>query len=337
MSTLSGKEKTEIETDVKNIVETDLLSSLQDGKLATDVFNKLNDPANNYYMDCAPVGHSADEITTYNVPINSEYTRDSARLDIYKTLVGLCFVIIFMILTYFTVPFFYKYGIIDVINRMFEGNSSEKNTERLKRLTSIDFWFSTWYLGITTWVFLLSFSQGLWAIYLFVVLLMIYILSVVVIDGKKKDDSFMTTLLPHGKQINTQYIISENNKIDYLKYVDPMDIFNCMVESIVYMSGWNDIHNKRPNITAIDKMPQVAFICFGILTFYYVGIIVAHYGFDYFTDDQFKTYTWTFPIFLLLPCVLYFCLLFDVGTEYRRNHGKNLVRKLVNVNKNVEK
>ena len=259
-----------------------------------------------YYMDCAPVGHSSDEITTYNVPINSEYTRDSARMDIYKTLVNLCLVIIFMILTYFTVPHIYKYGIVDVINKMFQGSSDADNEQRIHRITTVDIVLSLWMIGIILFFLALSFSVGLWASYAFVILLIVYILSVVIIDGKKKESSFMTTILPGDKNIETVYKINDDDKIDYFKNVSPFDIVNFVKDGVGYMCG----------------LPFPFVIWFGILLFYYIAILVSHYIFDIFTDDQFKTYSWTFPIFIMLPSILFFCLLFDVGTAYQKSRVK---------------
>ena len=72
---------------------------------------------NDIYIDCSPTGEKADQITTYNVPINSEYTKDASKLDFMKATIHLCLVIILLILVYFLVPILYKGVIIDNINK----------------------------------------------------------------------------------------------------------------------------------------------------------------------------------------------------------------------------
>lgn len=79
------------------------------------------------YIDCSPTGASAEEIATYNVPINSEYTQDAGKLDFMKASIQLFQVIIFIVLIYFSVPFIYKTAVIDVIERLI---SYEKKATR---------------------------------------------------------------------------------------------------------------------------------------------------------------------------------------------------------------
>ena len=69
------------------------------------------------YIDCSPTGEKADKITTYNVPINSEYTKDASKLDFMKATIHLCLVIILLVLVYFLVPIIYKGVVIDNINK----------------------------------------------------------------------------------------------------------------------------------------------------------------------------------------------------------------------------
>jgi hypothetical protein len=69
------------------------------------------------YIDCQPTGESAETINTYQVPVNSEYTRDASRIDLYKTTVQLCIVFTFMVVSYYAVPTMYKLIIIDLVNK----------------------------------------------------------------------------------------------------------------------------------------------------------------------------------------------------------------------------
>ena len=79
------------------------------------------------YIDCSPTGASAEEIATYNVPINSEYTQDAGKLDFMKTTIQLFQVIIFIVLIYFSVPIIYKMSVLDIIEKLIPGNKSLRN------------------------------------------------------------------------------------------------------------------------------------------------------------------------------------------------------------------
>uniref|UniRef100_A0A6C0DQH7 Uncharacterized protein n=1 Tax=viral metagenome TaxID=1070528 RepID=A0A6C0DQH7_9ZZZZ len=317
---LSKQDKIDIEKALQGGIENDILHKITDGTLPNDVFNQLTNSDNNYFLDCQPTGASADEIQTYNVPINSVYTQDAARLDIYKTLVNLCLVIIFMIITYFTVPIFYKYGVVDVINKMFEDETGEYNN-RLHRITTVDIILSFWMLAIIFYFLALSFSQGLWSIYTCVILTVVYVLSMVVIDGKKKEDSFMTTIFPGKsprKAVSTIYKISDDDKIDYFKNVSIFDFGMFIVDGFKFMFGAEDISKKQP--------PQVPIAWFGIIGFYLFIIGMIKVLSLATLDDKF--FFGILPFGILIPIIVWFCLLFDYGTEFGRKHGTNVFNRL---------
>jgi hypothetical protein len=85
------------------------------------------------YIDCSPTGASAEEIATYNVPINSEYTQDAGKLDFMKTTIQLCLVFLLIVITYYSVPFFYKTIVVDNIKKLIQTDIEKKN-----RNTAID-------------------------------------------------------------------------------------------------------------------------------------------------------------------------------------------------------
>jgi len=70
------------------------------------------------YIDCTPTGESAETIATYNVPIQSEYTRDWGKLDFMKMTIQLLMVFILLLTTYFGVPIMYKRVVVDNISRL---------------------------------------------------------------------------------------------------------------------------------------------------------------------------------------------------------------------------
>ena len=72
------------------------------------------------YIDCTPTGESSETIATYNVPINSEYTKDAQKLDFMKTTISLSLVFLLVLTTYFTVPYMYKTVIVDTVKKVIE-------------------------------------------------------------------------------------------------------------------------------------------------------------------------------------------------------------------------
>ena len=82
------------------------------------------------YIDCSPTGESAQTIASYNVPINSEYTRDWGKLDFMKLTIQLLMVFIFILLAYFGVPIMYKTVVVDNIRiLLYDDEPSDKSTE----------------------------------------------------------------------------------------------------------------------------------------------------------------------------------------------------------------
>jgi hypothetical protein len=83
--------------------------------------------ANGIYIDCKPTGVSDSKIAAYNVPINSEYTKNAAKIDFMKMTIQLTFVCIMMLVIYFVVPFFYKAAVIDSVNKFVKETDEDYN------------------------------------------------------------------------------------------------------------------------------------------------------------------------------------------------------------------
>ena len=83
--------------------------------LTTD--NIQTSESDNIYMDCQPTGASADEIKTYNVPINSEYTNNASKIDLMTFVVQISIIFSILVTTYFAIPRMYKWFIIDNVNK----------------------------------------------------------------------------------------------------------------------------------------------------------------------------------------------------------------------------
>lgn len=82
------------------------------------------------YIDCTPTGESAQTINTYNVPINSEYTRDWGKLDFMKMTIQLLLVFIFILMAYFGVPILYKNVVVDNIRVLLRNDEPQDRYTR---------------------------------------------------------------------------------------------------------------------------------------------------------------------------------------------------------------
>jgi hypothetical protein len=77
------------------------------------------------YIDCQPTGESSETIQAYAVPINSAYGDSKNQIDFFKMTINFGVFLIISILTYFTIPPFYKHVVVDKINRQYEKEGSE--------------------------------------------------------------------------------------------------------------------------------------------------------------------------------------------------------------------
>lgn len=114
-------------------IPSDITFSTADDYVTINPQNIYMSGKDEIYIDCSPTGASAEEIATYNVPINSEYTQDAGKLDFMKTTIQLCLVFLLIVVTYFSVPFFYKTIVVDNIKKLLHSDIEKKN-----RNTAID-------------------------------------------------------------------------------------------------------------------------------------------------------------------------------------------------------
>jgi hypothetical protein len=82
------------------------------------------------WIDCNPTGESNETIATYNVPINSEYTQNAAKLDLMSMTLHLVVLSFFMALSYFLVPTIYKKLVIDSVNKFVTNPARFPNSEK---------------------------------------------------------------------------------------------------------------------------------------------------------------------------------------------------------------
>jgi hypothetical protein len=89
-------------------------------KKAQEGFTLQEGATGEIYIDCQPTGESAETIQAYAVPINSAYGDSKNQIDFFKMMINFGVFLIISILTYFTIPPFYKHVVVDKINRQYE-------------------------------------------------------------------------------------------------------------------------------------------------------------------------------------------------------------------------
>lgn len=100
-------------------------SSSNAKKTDRGTINSLSAKEDQIYIDCQPTGYSEETISTYNLPINSEYTENAANVNLQRTTTSLVVVMVGMLLCYFVGPNVYKTAIIDQLikNVMYNPNA----------------------------------------------------------------------------------------------------------------------------------------------------------------------------------------------------------------------
>ena len=71
------------------------------------------------YIDCQPTGESDETIQAYAVPINSAYGESKNQIDFFKMMTNFGVFLIISIITYFSIPPFYKHIVVDKFNRLY--------------------------------------------------------------------------------------------------------------------------------------------------------------------------------------------------------------------------
>lgn len=86
-------------------------------KTDNGVVNSMSSKEDQIYIDCQPTGVSKETISSYNVPINSEYTENSALLNFERSTTTIVFFSIACLLSFLVGPTLYKTVIINNIIR----------------------------------------------------------------------------------------------------------------------------------------------------------------------------------------------------------------------------
>lgn len=103
------------------------------------------------YIDCNPTGESDETLQAYAVPIDSEYGKSKNQIDFFKMMINFGVFLIISIITYFTIPPFYKHIVVDKINMQY---SDDDLSKRQQVIYIADLWIIA--------IFLLSILDAFW-------------------------------------------------------------------------------------------------------------------------------------------------------------------------------
>lgn len=152
------------------------------------------------YIDCTPVGESDENIQTYNVPVEGEYTNQKVKIEFFKSAMYFMFFLMITICSYVFIPATYKHSIIDKTNK--SEYSDKHQTIRFADLViSLLYFIFTWSLIIDVNV---EKNPYIWPIVGFLTLF--YGLFFALIQGKKTSKDFMTT---KGYETNSAGLYSD--------------------------------------------------------------------------------------------------------------------------------
>lgn len=243
------------------------------------------------YIDCNPTGESAEKISTYNVPINSEYTRDAGKLDFMKITVNLCIVIILMIITYFSVPIVYKAVVIDSINKFLKPLTKEETgydeSNVLVRVRSADILITMICLGI--FIAIINYDQNDYNMVLLALYVgILYGLSFSTLQFHKLVPSFMKTRIGE-KIVGELYPDDKMDPDKQPKYYKIMDVLKLFFQSLLFALEGNRGYN---------------FIAMIVLSIVTLIVLLGFWLFNKITLKQLTywlTVTCVFAIFPLVP------------------------------------
>jgi hypothetical protein len=251
------------------------------------------------YIDCTPTGESAETIATYNVPIQSEYTRDWGKLDFMKMTIQLLMVFILLLTTYFGVPIMYKRVVVDNISRLI---SNEIHSIRSKdgriyagkqiRNITVDWFLSIFSSLIIGFSFLFSISSKNYNYLQYTVYLFIFgILSMAIIAFNKSSGYFKEGYINKDLfdiEKYDQKDVSSKKLSDILKFLG--DIGSFLGEAFVGKDNKKDVKNWA--------------MVGGFLTFTYIFLIIFRWGIRTLNHTTFLFLCWFLPFFVVIPSSL---------------------------------
>ena len=179
------------------------------------------------YIDCNPTGVGEDEMLTYNVPINTKMMDEEQESQLMKTTVNYGMFLIALVVCYVLVPVGYKSLVIDPINLV---KASNLDYGALNRIRSADIVISLISVAIIVTLISLDAELHKYARSNALFIAVFYLLSFGLVQLKKQQSEFMTTLTASE---NTPPIVTE--------YPDDNDTSNIQSDEVPDALHVNDL------------------------------------------------------------------------------------------------
>jgi len=236
------------------------------------------------YIDCNPTGESDETIQAYAVPIDSEYGNSKNQIDFFKMMINFGVFLIISIITYFTIPPFYKHIVVDKLNTE---HATKEPKERQQFIYIADLWIIA--------IFLISILDAFWGglatdadyslIQYGIGLCVVLIIGYSLIQLNKLHSIFMTTNIGTD-EIDSSY---SGNPEDYPTIGGPQNVGEFFKE--LYL---------KPVFTDGKKFAKIAVIF--LLMLMIPGAFITAYGSETAQDTWLRRLL-PASIFVLTPMV----------------------------------
>jgi hypothetical protein len=181
--------------------------------------NNSQSESNEIYIDCNPTGVGEDEMLTYTVPINSKMMDEEQESQLMKTTVNYGMFLIALVVSYVLVPVGYKSVVIDPINLV----KIQLDNGPLNRIRSVDILISLIYAVIIITLFSLDSTSHKYAKSSALFIGVFYLLSFGLVQLKKLQSEFMTTLTSNAPIVT---LYPDETESDTLGQVDAPESFH---------------------------------------------------------------------------------------------------------------
>ena len=246
------------------------------------------------YIDCNPTGVGSDTIASYNVPINSEYTKDSGKLEFMRTTMQMSLITMILVIVYFGSPILYKMGVIDNVNKFVlennenkfvvnGDNSSKSNLNMWKylqefydfskiatsdnkvildafvRIQTIDIYLCSYMIIFSLILLIIGISDGYEKSTYFIYFFIVFLVSFVSINISKNSKSFLKTYI-NGKMEGFEYPpekdgnTTNKENLSYFPFLSTDDLFNIFPK---YFPNFISKGYNGWNITIISCLTMV--------------------------------------------------------------------------------
>jgi hypothetical protein len=278
---------------------TSLFSNYKENYIVLPKSNISQRGEDEIYIDCTPTGESAETIATYNVPIQSEYTRDWGKLDFMKMTIQLLMVFILILTTYFGIPITYKRVVVDNIYRLIKNDIHSVQTKSGRivagkhiRNITVDWillMFSSFIIAFSFFYSITSrnYNYLQYAVYLFI----FGILSIAIVAFNKSSGYFKEGYIINDLFDNTKYNQSDVNS----KKWEDIKSFIKDIASF-YMTAFHGENNKKN----IKNWSMIG----AFLTFTYIFLIIFRWGVRTISHQTFLFLCWFLPLFIIIPSSL---------------------------------